>query len=179
MAISCGTIVTGYTRSCEAYLASGIKEIRIANYDSAITWNANSDGKITGATSGGNALTADTFYKIEQRSGVAEMTEEFSFNAQYGSKSVTPSVTITLLGQNQANRNFSNDLLAGIFTVAVELESGEFIFLGYEKGLEASASSANPGVAADDPNIIQVTLSGRGKEYFPEIDKTFLDSITF
>lgn len=179
MAISCGSISTGYTRSCEAYLAAGIKEIRIANYDPDIVWNADSTGKITGATENSIALTADTFYRIEQRAGVAELTEEFSFNAQYGTKSVTPNITITLLGNNQANRNFANDLLAGNFTVAVELESGEFLLYGYEKGVESSASSANPGVAADDPNIIQITLSGRGREYFPEIDVTFLDSITF
>ena len=171
MAINCGQITTGYTRSCEAYLASGIKSFRVANYDQSTTWNTNALGIITGSS-----LTSETFYVVEQRTGVAEFSEEFAFNAQFGSKSVLPSITITLLGQNQANRNFANDLLAGVYTVAVELESGEFILLDK---LEASASAANPGVAADDPNIIQITLSGRGREYHSEIDETYLDTITF
>lgn len=172
MAINCGLITSGYTRQCEN-ISAGIVSFRIANYSAVTTWSAATDGSIV---SGG--ANPPNFYLIEQRQGVAAYVEDGVYNAQYGNKSMIPKVTITLIGQSQANRNLLNELNAGIYVVIVELEEGRYVLLGRTKGLEASAASINPGIAAGDPDIMTIELSGRAAEAAPTINATYVDTLT-
>lgn len=172
MAINCGLITSGYTRQCEN-ISAGIVSFRIGNFSASTTWSAATDGSIV---AGGT--NPPSLYLIEQRQGVAAYVEDGVYNAQFGSKSILPKITLTLIGQSQANRNLINELNAGIYVVVVELEEGRYILLGRTKGLEASAANVNPGIAAGDPDIITIELTGRAAEIAPTINSTYVDTLT-
>ena len=161
--MACNSLTQAYTRGCENNLASGVRGFALRNWERGTTYLQDANGVVTGATdySGGSTVN-DSFYSIEQRTGVAEYRENLTVNAQYGSRTFVPEIVITFLGQSQSVRNIANDIAQGIFDALVELESGEWILL--EK-MEASSGLADPGVSADDPTIIQVTLTGRARQY--------------
>ena len=161
--MACNSLSQSYQRGCDNNLASGVRSFALRNWERGTTYEQYENGVISGATDySGGTTVVDSFYSIEQRTGVAEYRENLTVNAQYGSRTFVPEIVITFLGQSQAVRNIANDIAQGIFDALVELESGEWILL--EK-MEATAGIADPGVGADDPTIIQVTLAGRARQY--------------
>jgi hypothetical protein len=167
---TCGNITAGYTRSCEN-IASGIKNLWIANFNTATVWSAGTTGNIVSATS------APTFYRAEIREGTCSFTEDIVANAQFGSKNIRQNFELVIIGQGQSGRTFVNELLGARVVLGVQTEAGEYILAGEDKALEVNAGKGTAGVQAGEENTIRVTLSGLANEYAPTVASAYATTI--
>lgn len=167
---TCSNLSAAYTRSCEN-IASGIKNLWIANYSSTSVWSANPDGSITGATA------APTFYKCEIREGTCSFSEEIVANAQFGSKNIRQSFDLVIIGQAQTGRTYVNQLLGARMVLGVETEQGVYVLAGESKALEVTAGRGTAGVQAGEENTIRVTVSGLANDFAPTVGTTYAATI--
>lgn len=167
---TCSNLSAAFTRSCEN-IASGIKNLWIANYSDATVWGADASGIITGATA------ASTFYKCEIREGTCSFQEEIVANAQFGSKNIRQSFELVIIGQAQSGRTFVNQLLGARMVLGVETEQGVYVLAGESKSLEVTAGRGTAGVQAGEENTIRVTVSGLANDFAPTVDSTYAGTI--
>lgn len=168
---SCGNITSGYTRSCEN-IASGIKNIWLANYSDVTVWSAATNDTIVGATS------APTFFKYEIREGTCSAGEEIVANAQWGSKNIRQNLELVFIGQGQNQRSAANDLLGARLTALYQNEEGKYILYGTSKALEVNAGTGTNGVQAGEENTIKLTISGLSNEFAPTVSSTYAAVLT-
>lgn len=170
MPSTCSSISQGFQRSCEN-IASGVKNIWLANYNSSTSWTKGSDGIISAATS------APTFYRYEIREGTCSLNEEIVANAQFGSKNIRQSAEIVFIGQSQSGRTVSNTLLGARVVVGIETEEGKFVLFGESKALEVTAGRGTAGVQAGEENTIRLTISGLANAFAPTVSSTYAGTI--
>ena len=168
--MACTNITAGYTKSCDN-IASGIKNLWIANYSNSTVWGHNANDVVTGATA------APTFYQVELREGTCSFNEEIVPNVQYGIKNIRMNFELLIIGQGQSGRTFVNELLGSSVVLGVETEQGPYILAGETKGLEVTAGRSTSGTQAGEENTIRVTISGLANEFAPTVDSTYATTI--
>lgn len=144
------------------YSLPEVKDIYVANFiditAAPVAYDCSTGVSISGITA---ATTADTFYHIEPAKNSVTFTDELVVEDN-GNKYRTHTITFNLSGKYDKDMVCPVDALAlGRFFVVVVTADGEWLALGRNTGLEASAQSIAGG---GDTNGVTVTLSANVTE---------------
>jgi len=161
MALSCNLSKNLLKSNSCAYSLPEVKDIYIANFadvtSAPVEYDCESGVTVTGIT----LATGATFYHIEPAKNSVTFTDELVVQDN-GSKYRTHTLTFNISGKYDKDMVCPIDALAlGRFFVVVATADGEFLALGRNVGLEASAQSVAGG---GDSNGITVTLSANVTE---------------
>ena len=148
------------SNSC-AYSLPEVKDIYIANFtdvtEAPVVYDCDSGVTVSGIT----LATGATFYHIEPAKNSVTFTDELVVEDN-GAKYRTHTLTFGISGKYDKDMVCPIDALAlGRFFVVVATADGEYLALGRNVGLEASAQSVAGG---GDSNGITVTLSANVTE---------------
>lgn len=130
----------------------GISKIYFANYDT-LSGQAPVSGIIP-------ALTGLVkLYKYELPEYTASLTETINSSVENGTYFVEQVIEMTLHKLQASERAEIKLLAAGRPQIIVEDNNGNLLLLGYEKGCNMSAGSAQSGTAAGDLSGYQLTFT--------------------
>lgn len=144
------------------YSLPEVKDIYVANFSditkAPVDYSCASGVTISGITA---VTSADTFFHIEPAKNSVTFTDELVVEDN-GNKYRTHTITFNLSGKYDKHMVCPVDALAlGRFFVVVVTADGEYLALGRNTGLEASAQSIAGG---GDTNGVTVTLSANVTE---------------
>ena len=133
---------------------AGVKEIYLFTYSASTSYTSNANNEITGATSLNNV------YKFEFPRNTASYTDEAQVNAANQSIAYTPTVSFKFNKMTAALRD-KVLLVARTKVCAIVVDNmGQYILLGMDNGLTASAAGGQSGTQPTDANEYHLTLSG-------------------
>lgn len=161
MALSCSLNKDLLRTNTCGYSLPEVKDIYIANFTDVtaapVEYDCESGVTVTAIT----LATGATFYHIEPAKNSVSFTDDLVVEDN-GSKYRTHTITFNLNGKYDKDMVCPIDALAlGRFFVVVATADGEYLALGRNVGLEASAQSIAGG---GDTNGVTVTLSANVTE---------------
>ena len=161
MALSCNLSKNLLRSNTCGYSLPEVKDIYVANFNDVTAAPVDYDCASGVTVSAITLATGATFYHIEPAKNSVTFTDELVVQDN-GTKYRTHTLTFNISGKYDKDMVCPVDALAlGRFFVVVKTADGEYLALGRNTGLEASAQSVAGG---GDNNGITVTLSANVTE---------------
>lgn len=161
MAINCSLTKDLLRSNTCGYNLLEIKDIYVANFSDVTAAGVDYDCESGVTVSGITLATGTSFYHIEPQKNSVTYTDELVVEDN-GNKYRTHTITFTVAGKYDKDMVCSIDALAlGRFFVVVKTANGDYLALGRQTGLEASAQSIAGG---GDNNGVTVTLTANVAE---------------
>ena len=161
MALSCNLSKNLLRINTCGYSLPEVKDIYVANFNDVTAAPVDYDCASGVTVSAITLATGATFYHIEPAKNSVTFTDELVVQDN-GTKYRTHTLTFNISGKYDKDMVCPVDALAlGRFFVVVKTADGEYLALGRNTGLEASAQSVAGG---GDNNGITVTLSANVTE---------------
>lgn len=176
MAISCNLSKNLLRSNTCGYSLPEVKDIYIANFNDITNAPIVNDYDCTSGVSisGISAATGASVYHIEPAKNSVTFTDELVVQDN-GTKYRTHTLTFNISGKYDKDMVCSVDALSlGRFFVVVKTADGEYLALGRNTGLEASAQSVAGG---SDNNGISVTLTANVTESATPLSKNAVEEL--
>jgi len=167
--MSCA-ISSGYSLGCRDSVA-GVEYIAISSYNSAITYTLGTFSVIEGIS------PTSSFYKFEQYTEQASVTQEGQFNNETGTTHYVQTVTITLEKMDAVTREQFLALTQARVRIIAKTQNGKYFLLGKVNGGRASAGSSGPGKAFGDLAGFTLTFELKEPEPMNEVYETLALSL--
>ena len=174
MALSCNLTKDLLRGSTCGYSLPEVKDIYIANYNDVtaapVNYDCTSGVTVSAITMSGSSK----FYHIEPAKNSVTFTDELVVEDN-GRKYRTHTLTFSLDGKYDKDKVCPVDALSlGRFYAVVVTADGEWLMLGHEVGLEASAQSTAGG---QDSNGVTITLSANVAESIVPLSATAIATV--
>lgn len=174
MALSCNLSKNLLRSNTCGYNLLEIKDIYVANYNDVTAAPVDYDCASGVTVSAITLATGTTFYHIEPQKNSVSYTDELVVEDN-GNKYRTHTITFTIAGKYDKDMVCPVDALAlGRFFVVVKTANGDYLALGRNTGLEASAQSIAGG---GDNNGVTVTLSANVAESAVPLSETAITTV--
>lgn len=163
-------ISNGIARACD-FAVGGVKgSVWLANSTSVGTVTYDTDGQVTGVTSGSTALT---WYEYQPELNSASFTQ--SLQAGQVSRFVQQTLAFSVAALTQAKISTLDDLSLTTIVAIFQGNDGNWYFAGDNGSfLKASALEQTSGAADTDDAVATVTLQGSNKGFAPTVDSDIL-----
>lgn len=145
----------GYSNpSCK--IVGGVKEVYIANYlpNAAFT--------VTGTAISGTSANG-TYYKFEQRNGVASYSESANQSTENLTSFMTGTLTIDLEKVDAATKNTVNILMKGLWRILFLSENGQWFHIGVDSPVHTTAVQGGVGKSWGDASKYAITFTSLEK----------------
>ena len=163
-------ISNGIARTCDFSVGGLQGSIWLANYSDLGDISYNTDGEITGVTSGA------TWYEYQPEMNSASLTQ--SLQAGQVSRFVQQTLVFSVASLTQAKIKTLNDLALTTLVAIVKANDGNWYFVGDNgSALKASSLETTSGTADTDDAIATITLQGSNKGHAPVVDETILSDM--
>lgn len=174
MALSCNLNKNLLRSNTCGYNLLEIKDIYVANYNDVTAAPVDYDCASGVTVSAITLASGATFYHIEPQKNSVSYTDELVVEDN-GNKYRTHTITFTIAGKYDKDMVCPVDALAlGRFFVVVKTANGDYLALGRNTGLEASAQSIAGG---GDNNGVTVTLSANVAESAVPLSETAITTV--
>ena len=160
-------ISNGIARECDFTVGGLQGSVWLANLADLGTLTYDTDGQITGVTSGA------TWYEYQPELNSASLTQ--SLQAGQVSRFVQQTLVFSVAALNQAKIKTLDDLALTTLVGVVKGNDGNWYFVGDNgSALKSTALEVTSGAADTDDAVATVTLQGSNKGHAPTIDSTIL-----
>ena len=160
-------ISNGIARACDFTVGGLSGSVWLANLADLGTITYDTDGQITGVTSGA------TWYEYQPELNSASLTQ--SLQAGQVSRFVQQTLVFSVAALTQAKIKTLDDLSLTTLVAVVKGNDGNWYFVGDSgSALKASSLEVTSGAADTDDAVATVTLQGSNKGHAPTIDSTIL-----
>lgn len=161
---------SGYSLGCRDSVG-GVEFIAISSYNSSTAYTLGTSSVITGIS------PTASFYKFEQYTEQASVTQEGQFNNETGTSHYVQTVTITLEKMDSATREQFLALTQARVRIIAKTQNGKYFLFGKVNGGRASAGSSGPGKAFGDLSGFTLTFEMKEVEPANEINAVLAESI--
>jgi hypothetical protein len=148
---------SGYALDCADGIG-GLKTIYIGNFNSGTTYAVDVDNQITGITSGATYYT----YEVPQES--ASYTETATKSIENGTLFFTQTLSFPINGYSKDERNLMLLLAKAKTTIIALTQSGQYILLGENNGMNMTTGEGGSGQAYGDRLGLNFTFEGKEPE---------------
>lgn len=163
-------ISSGYSLGCRDSVG-GVEYIAISSYNDATTYTLGTASVITGIS------PTASFYKFEQYTEQASVTQEGQFNNETGTTHYVQTVTITLEKMDSATREQFLALTQARVRIIAKTQNGKYFLFGKVNGGRASAGTSGPGKAFGDLAGFTLTFELKEPEPANEVNAILAASI--
>ena len=171
MACSLNTLA-GIAGSCESSMG-GIIEVYINHFDQIEEVTVESD-KITTITL---KASGEKFHKYNFKRNTGSLTSTYTIDPANGVSFVTSDLSLVFAKQDTAKRIEISALALDDLAVIVKDANGKYWYLGYNEPVQASAATAQTGVARTDGNSYTITLQDTSLTLPYEVDAAAIASL--
>jgi len=156
--MSCN-LTTGYALGCRDAVG-GIKEIRLAVYNTSGSFDTNGSGTVTGFTGYASGTAgSNPFYKYDLTKATSQFTETINASTENGSLFYQQDLTLVVNRLQVQIRNEMFVLAQNRLVAIVRDRMDNYWILGSDTGLEVTAGTGQTGTANYDRSGYEITLS--------------------
>lgn len=168
-------INSGYALGCRDNIG-GVQEVYIRSFSATTTYSYNSDGVITGSTTG---ATASPYYRVAQRMETAEFIPgEGQHSVENGTNFWQETVNLSFTKYQASVRNLVYNLALAEVEIIVLTQNGQYFLVGEQNGANLTASNANVGKAFGDMNGATVSFLAKEPKPAAEMSSTYFNTLT-
>ena len=168
MSCSLNTLA-GIAGACESN-QGGIIEVYINHFDQVEEVTVTSD-KITAISL---KASGEKFHVYNFRRNTGSLTSTYTIDPANGVNFVTSDLTLVFAKQDTVKRIEISALALDDLVVIVKDANGRFWYLGYNEPVQASAATAQTGVARTDGNNYNITLQDTSLALPYEVDESII-----
>jgi len=162
--MSCN-LTAGYALGCRDAVG-GIKEIRLAVFNTTGSVNTNGSGTVTGFTGYASGTAgSNPFYKYDLTKATSQFTETINASTENGSLFFQQDLTLIINRLQVQVRNEMFVLAQNRLIAIVRDRMDQFWVLGADTGLEVTAGTSQTGTANGDRSGYEITFTSM--ESFP------------
>lgn len=172
--MACNSIaLNGITAHCDS-APGGLKEVYIAEAAdiSGLTFD-DSDNNISNIA----MLTSKKFKKYTFRPGNCSFTSTFSSDQTTGSAYWTSELSLVFTKADSAKRLEIYALVTDDIVVIAQDKAGNYIYMGDENPVNATAGTHETGTASSDKNAYSITLTAESSQPPHFVDASIMSTI--
>lgn len=168
----CPINLAGIANVCQSS-KGGVTEIFIAPYvEDMFTLSGDTGEEVV------TGVNADSeWYKYNIRKGTCSVTSTLTIDPTAGVNYVANEISLIFARQENTKRIEMNALAIGQVAVVVKDANGEYTVFGVEEPVEATAGTAQTGVAKTDGNNYQLTLGCDTDAFPPFLNEAGISSL--
>lgn len=171
--MSCSlNVLAGIAGSCESSMG-GIIEVYINHFDQIDEVTVTSD-KISAITL---KSSGEKFHKYNFKRNTGSLTSTYTIDPANGVSFVTSDLSLVFAKQDTAKRIEISALALDDLVVIVKDANQKYWYLGYNEPVQASAATAQTGVARTDGNNYNITLQDTSLTLPYEVDASAIASL--
>jgi hypothetical protein len=156
--MSC-SLTTGYALGCRDSVG-GIKEIRLAVYNTSGSFTTNGSGTVTSFTGYASGTAGNNpFYKYDLTKATSQFTETINASTENGSLFYQQDLTLVINKLQVQVRNEMLVLAQNRLVAIVRDRMDQYWILGSDTGLEVTAGTSQTGTANGDRSGYELTFT--------------------
>lgn len=137
---------------------AGVKEILIAELANV---NLSAMAKTAGVVTTLTCATGKQFFIYKQKAETANWKQSGAADPKMGTKSQTQTITLDVLGFDQATQTELELLLSNSVVCIVKLNDGTYWLVGEDYGLDVTTMEGDSGTAMGDFMGDKITITGK------------------
>lgn len=173
MSCTSASLTQGHTpKSCKD--PAGVAEILLTDYANITFPVTKTSGVVTAIT----MASGKQFFKYKQKAEAANWKQEATVDAKNGTKSYTQTITLDVLGLDQATQTELELLVSATTAAIVKLNDGSYWFVADDTyGLDTTADALDSGTAMNDFMGDKITISGKTKLRAASVNSALIASL--